>query len=60
MNAFAAPGRNVLIIDDDPLICAVATSFFKKRGAETIRVANDGAEAIELIRQHGHEIDCAL
>ena len=53
-------GRNVLIIDDDPVICAVASSFFKKRGAETIRVANDGVAAIEIIRVHGQEIDCAL
>lgn len=60
MNMPFKPGQNVLIIDDDPVICAVASSFFKKRGAETIRVANDGIEAVEIIRAHGGEIDCAL
>lgn len=53
-------GQNVLIIDDDPVICAVASSFFNKRGAETIRVANDGTEAINIINEHGREIDCAV
>lgn len=37
---------NVLVVDDDPIIRTVVTSFFAKHGVKNVRQASDGAQAI--------------
>lgn len=51
---------SVLIMDDDPILCAVAESFFQARGATQVWTASDGKEALDLLYDRSHEIDFIL
>ena len=52
-------GRNVLVIDDDPLFCALAVGLLELQGLQGI-VAPDGALAVEMVRDRGQEIEAVL
>jgi len=45
------PGPKVLVMDDDEMVRFVAGETLKRYGFE-VEFANDGAEAVELYRQH--------
>jgi len=40
---------HVLVVDDDPILCAIAESHFKKRGAMSVQTASDGMMALDRI-----------
>lgn len=40
---------DVLVVDDDPLLCAIAESHFKKRGAKSVQTASDGVQALGIL-----------
>jgi len=52
--------QNVLVIDDDPVLCLLAESFFESRGAEAIWMAQNGKQAIDVLFSHAREIDFML
>ena len=52
--------KNVLIIDDDPILRVVAESYFKSRGSDRIESAANGAEALKIIDARGGGIDFIL
>ncbi len=51
---------SVLIMDDDPILCAVAESFFQTRGATKIWTAEDGKQALDLLYDRSQEFDFIL
>lgn len=40
---------NVLVVDDDPILCALAESRFRKRGARNVLSASDGVQALGVL-----------
>ena len=52
--------NNALVVDDDPIFCAVAESFFRGQGLSDVLVANDGADALEIIERRGGNVDFIL
>jgi DNA-binding NtrC family response regulator len=54
-----SPGKKVLVIDDDPLFCALAVGLLEMQGYKGI-VAPDGGLALEMIRDRGDEIEAVL
>jgi len=40
---------HVLVVDDDPILRALAESRFRKRGARTVLSANDGVQALDVL-----------
>jgi len=40
---------DVLVIDDDPLLRAIAASYFRAKGSQTIKTAEDGVVALEIL-----------
>ena len=40
---------HVLLVDDDPILCAIVERHFKKRGTSQIVVANDGLQALQVL-----------
>jgi len=40
---------HVLVVDDDPILCALAESRFRKRGARIVVSASDGAQALGIL-----------
>ena len=40
---------DVLVVDDDPLLCAIAESHFKRRGAKNVQTASDGVQALGIL-----------
>ncbi|MGI9402567.1 MAG: EAL domain-containing protein, partial [Rhizobiaceae bacterium] len=40
---------DVLVVDDDPILRAIAESHFEKRGAASVRTAGDGVQALSLL-----------
>ena len=49
----------LLLVDDDPLPLGVLAATLKTERFHTL-LATSGAEALALLDQHGHEIDCVL
>ena len=41
--------HNVLVVDDDPILCAIVERHFQKRGAGEVTIANDGLQALEIL-----------
>lgn len=52
--------RTVLVIDDDPILRAVAESYFQSRGAVQVHCAVNGAEALNIIDEQRAHIDFIL
>ncbi|MDH3581196.1 MAG: EAL domain-containing response regulator, partial [Hyphomicrobiales bacterium] len=52
--------ESVLVVDDDPLACEVAESFFRKIGASKISVAHNGQDALKIVEQRSELIDLIL
>ena len=51
---------SVMVVDDDPIICEVATSYFRKSGVSSIAVAHNGRDAVDLVEQRGFPFDLIL
>ena len=49
-----------MIIDDDPLHCEIAKSFFEKKGAAQIFVANDGIQAVAKLGSSSDTFDLLM
>ena len=45
--------ESVLIVDDDPVLCEVARSYFHEAGASEIALAHDGRHALDIIEKDG-------
>ncbi len=54
------PIASVLVVDDDPILCAVARTCFQKFGASDISVAHNGLDALEIVDQNGGPFDFIL
>ena len=54
------PFENVLIIDDDPILRAISQSYFAALGTESIFVAGNGRQALQIIVDQGGAIDFIL
>lgn len=52
-------GGTVLLIDDEAMVRDVAAAMLKCLGFSVLE-AKDGVEAVEVFRQHQHEIRCVL
>lgn len=50
---------SVLIVDDDPVLCAVMEAMLNHLGF-TVFVAMTGAEAVALFQKHHNSIDCLV
>ena len=50
----------VLIVDDDPVLGAIAEMFFQKRGVERVFTAVNGHHGLQLVDQYAGEIDFIL
>lgn len=51
---------SVLVVDDDPLLCEVAASYFRNSGASHISVAHDGCDALDFIEARSDPVDFIL
>ena len=49
----------VLVVDDEPGVLKAVTRILEHAGME-VRSARDGAEAVEIYRQHHSSIDCVV
>ena len=49
----------VLVVEDEELVLNIVSTMLKRYGF-TVFEAKDGAEAVELFRQHPNEISCVL
>ena len=61
-NQEAAPGGNgrvVLVVDDEPLVRALAVRALEEEGY-TVLAAEDGVAALELLDRDGHEPDAVV
>lgn len=56
MNTF----KHILIVDDDPIMRAMAQACFEKLAAVTIAQAGNGREALEVLQHHEPQIDFIL
>jgi len=52
--------ENVLIVDDDPILSAIADVFFQKRGVNKVYCAANGRDALEILDGAGEKIDFIL
>ncbi len=50
--AVAGSGATVLVVDDEPAVCAIAARSLEENGFQVLR-AHDGTEALELVGRHG-------
>jgi two-component system, sensor histidine kinase and response regulator len=60
--AFRALRGKVLLVEDNPVNQGVAMAMLRKLGLST-RLANDGAEAVDLVREHDFDLvlmDCQM
>jgi two-component system, cell cycle sensor histidine kinase and response regulator CckA len=53
------PGKTVLVVDDDPLLCRLASRLLSLLGLEAV-TAPDGPEALEALERHDGRIACVL
>jgi two-component system, cell cycle sensor histidine kinase and response regulator CckA len=54
----AAPGRSILVIDDEEAVLDVVSRFLQIAG-HRVRTCSRGQEAVELVQQ-GHEVDLVI
>jgi EAL domain-containing protein (putative c-di-GMP-specific phosphodiesterase class I) len=40
---------HVLVVDDDPILCAIAETHFQKRGSHNVTTAGDGVQALKAL-----------
>ena len=52
--------KSVLVVDDDPILCAMAQSYFHARGAEQVRSAVNGRKGLEVLRKAPDGVDFIL
>ena len=52
--------ESVLIVDDDPVLCEVARSYFHEAGATEIALAHDGRHALDIIEKGDELFDFVL
>ncbi len=52
--------RDVLIVDDDPIMAVIAEAYFRRIGSDVIRTAANGRIALDLIDEHGEDVDFIL
>ena len=52
--------ETVLIVDDDPILSAIADVFFQKRGVRNVHCATNGRTALELVDGLSEKIDFVL
>ncbi|MEM1048209.1 MAG: EAL domain-containing response regulator [Pseudomonadota bacterium] len=52
MHGGTLPFDSVLIVDDDPLICAIAEAAFRQGGIPIVAKAANGQEAIRYLKDH--------
>ena len=43
--------RNILIVDDDPILLSVVEAGFASRGVDSVHVASDGKQALNILDQ---------
>ena len=55
----AASGATVLVVDDEDMVREIAAEILQEAGHETLQ-ARDGAEAVDIYREHGDAIDLVL
>jgi len=49
----------ILLIDDEEIVLAVGQKMLKSLGFN-VMTANDGREAVQMVRRHTHEIRCVI
>ncbi len=49
--------QNVLIIDDDPILCEVLRTFFEMHSVARVSVAENGVEAKQVLDDNAGKID---
>lgn len=54
------PVKSVLVVDDDPVVCAIAESYFLESGATETAIAYNGKEAADAVEQRGCPFDFIL
>jgi DNA-binding NarL/FixJ family response regulator len=47
---------SVLVVDDEPMVCAHLTTILGAAGLDVVGAAGDGAEAVELVVRHAPEV----
>ena len=52
--------NSALIVDDDPIVCETARSYFRQRGTPNISVAHNGKQALEIIEHSDGRFDFIL
>jgi len=57
--ALQGAGRTILIAEDDAQIRGLARKIFERSGYAVL-VAEDGLQAVELVKEHGSTIDALL
>ncbi|RMF81096.1 MAG: response regulator, partial [Nitrospirae bacterium] len=57
--AEAAGGHTILVVDDEPLIRMVAERFLERAGFRVV-AAENGEQALDLLRREGQRIDLVL
>ena len=55
-----SPFKNVLIIDDDPILRAISQSYFAALNVAEVYVAGNGRQALTVISDHSGNIDFIL
>lgn len=54
------PIASVLLVDDDPIVCEIARSYFEQSGAERIFVAHNGKDALDIVDGYHSALDFIL
>jgi CheY-like chemotaxis protein len=52
-------GATVLVVDDEPALRRVATRVLTRHGFEVL-TAEDGLQAVQVMKEHRGEVDCVL
>ena len=60
MTMTGQPLTSVLIVDDDPILCEVARSYFHEFGVSKIALARNGQEALYMVDQFDGYVDFIL
>ncbi len=53
----AAKYRHALVVDDDPIERELLSAFLRREMCERVSLAGNGAEALEVLRQAGCDVD---
>ncbi len=54
MSSGSTPFDSILIVDDDPLVCAIAQAAFAQMGIQEVATASDGRQALEYFASNPH------